>query len=261
MAVPEKLKQLASAVVAQTAPQCRYASTLFLLGHMRCGSTAVSNILVSRRDVSGYGEAHVAYSDENALGRLLINQWRRGGWKPGADWLFDKILHDRYDAKAKDEFFLSRALFVARAPEDSVRSIRALFANLRSTEYDSDEKAGRYLAARMTTLLGLWERFPPDRRLALTHASIIADPECAVSRLSDFTGFNPPLVNRYDAGRVMGEGAGDPMQAHRFQRIEAGIVASSVASNRRPLDLDPGILDELIHLYQMFQKLEDNVPR
>ena len=100
---------------------------MFMIGHMQCGSTALANVLCSRPEVSGYGDAHIAYRGQSALGVLVLNQWRRGAWRRGAQHLFDKILHSRYDVGAPPAFSEARAIFVFRPPVESIRSIRALF--------------------------------------------------------------------------------------------------------------------------------------
>ncbi len=81
-------KALAGGSVSRVLPQCRFETSLFLIGHMRCGSTALSAILCSRPDTSGYGEAHIAYTDRAALGVLALNQMRRGAWTGSATTLY-----------------------------------------------------------------------------------------------------------------------------------------------------------------------------
>jgi hypothetical protein len=255
MPVPAGLKRSAGRAIAALDPRCRYANCLFLLGHMRCGSTALSNILVSRPDVSGYGEAHVAYRTPSSPGELLLNQRRRGGHKPGARLFFDKILHDRYDAAPDPGFFDARAIFVARAPDEAILSIHSLFETLGSGEYGSDAAAAAYLAGRLETLLALWPRFVPERRLAFTHAAIVADPDAALTRLSAFVGFEPPLANSYAAGERKSAGAGDPINAHRFTQIMPGTSGSSVAGHRRDLAIDAGQRARLALLYARFEAL------
>ncbi len=48
-----------------------YRNCIFVLAHMRCGSTALSNIISSRGDVNGYGETHVRYDGQGALVRIV----------------------------------------------------------------------------------------------------------------------------------------------------------------------------------------------
>jgi hypothetical protein len=249
--LPELLKGAVGAVVAALVPQCRFDRGLFVIGHMRCGSTALSNILVTRPDISGYGEAHIAYRDRGALGILLLNQWRRGRWRPGAAALFDKILHDRYDAEACDGFFGARAIFVARAPAATLPSIRALFAAIGSNEYATDLACAEYYAARMATMRRLWDRFPGDRRVAMTYEALTAEPEAQLARVSAILRLTPPLANSYVANRAAAaRGAGDPLAAPGRDRI----VAARAEPARR-LDLPADVTVRLATLYADFADL------
>lgn len=167
------LRDMTKAVVGQAAalsPQCRYDRAIFILAHMRCGSTALSNILCSRPDVSGYGEAHVRYDDESALGRLVVNQALRRAWKPGARHLFDKILHNRHDAAAPKAFFAARAIFVVREPGAAIRSIRKLYADLGRDEYGTDVEATEYYVERLQAMARMWGHFSAERRVGVSHS-------------------------------------------------------------------------------------------
>ena len=258
MRPPAALKQALGGAIAMLAPQCDYRRALFIIGHMRCGSTALSNILVSRSDFSGYGEAHVRYADQAALGVLVLNQWRRGSWRPQAAQLFDKILHSQYDAAASPAFFGARAIFVARDPGATSVSIRSLFAALGSDEYASDEACADYYAERLATMAALWSRFAPDRRVAVTHAGLTADPEATLRHIGDRLGIAPPLRNAYVAPAAGGgRGAGDPLNAHRYNRIER-----TASNNARPaaMVLPVERLARLEALYRAFAGLADPTP-
>lgn len=220
----ETLKEIAGRGIARANPQCRFDRCLFILAHMRCGSTALSNILCSRPDVSGYGECHIRYDSEQALGRLVLNQARAGGWKPRADVLFDKILHNRLDGSPPTTFFDARAIFLVRDPANTIRSICTLFATLpenRRAEYDAPDKAAAYYVKRLGWLRDAWQRFPPNRRFGLTHAELLADPEQALGGISARFAVTPPLKNHYRSLPASRRGGGgDPTRSGRLNRIE-----------------------------------------
>lgn len=246
-------KDLAGAAVARVLPSCRFETSLFLIGHMRCGSTALSAILCSRKEISGYGEAHIAYSSRAALGILAINQIRRRAWSPWAPTLFDKILHSRYDTAASDDFFTSRALFMAREPVPAIRSIRHLFAKLESGEYSTDALAAQYYEERLGAMLRLWPRFAPDRRVTCTYEALTADPERVLSKISARLGMMPPLANQYALkAAAVGRGAGDPLSASRHSKIVAATRGRDVGS---PLEIPKARIDELERLYRQFAEL------
>ena len=243
-------KALVGAGVARVLLQCRFERSLFLIGHMRCGSTALSAILCSRPDISGYGEAHIAYEGRAALGVLALNQMRRGAWTGSAPSLFDKILHSRYDDAACPEFFTARALFMARAPQPAIRSIRHLFAGIGSGEYQTDAIAAAYYEERLGAMLRLWPRFADERRVACTYEALTADPDAVLAHLSARLGLVPAMVNHYAIKAAAGgRGAGDPLSASKHTQI---VAAKGEQDAGRGLDMTQARIGELERLYREF---------
>ncbi|SLN09819.1 hypothetical protein ROJ8625_00105 [Roseivivax jejudonensis] len=249
----ETIKRAAGAGVAAVCRQCTFETCIFVIAHMRCGSTALSNILCSRSDLSGYGEAHIRYDGPGALGRLVVNQALRGVWAPAARGLFDKILHDRHDAAASPEFFAARAIFVARTPSPAIRSIRRLYDRLGRNEYDTDTKAADYYVRRLSTISALWDRFAPERRVALTHTALMADPQASLDRISARFALDPPLQNRYDSAAASRRGGGgDPFDSGMFDRIVARSPGTDAPAH---LDIDPALGDAAEARYAEFEAL------
>ncbi|MBL8539601.1 MAG: sulfotransferase [Betaproteobacteria bacterium] len=235
--------------VASVNPQCRYERAIFIIGHMRCGSTALSNVLCSRDDISGYGESHIRHWQPGALGWLVLKQWRRGHWKPRARHLFDKILHSYFDVESGPQFFRARAIFMVRSPAETIPSIRRLYQAIGSDKYGSDDQAARYYTERLWTMLELWQRFAPARRAGISHEALTADPDGELARIGGRLGLNPPLTNSYRRPQVaMEAGVGDPLSSHKFDRIVAASTATT-ASEQQNLDLAPERLGELNALY------------
>lgn len=242
------IKSIAGSLAAAALPNCRFEQSIFLLGHMRCGSTALSKVICNHPQVSGYGEAHIAYVGQSALGVLALNQIRRHAFHPGATRLFDKILHSRYDVNADPEFFHGSAVFLIRSPIETIRSIRKLFSGSTSREFASDAAAVDYYEERLTALARLWERFPSERRFATTYSRLTADPDAALADISARLQLDPPLGNRYGADtRAQAHGAGDPLSAHRFDRIVASDISTTLRQNYDKFDVE----------YSRIQRIED----
>jgi hypothetical protein len=225
----EATKAMLGSVVGTVDPRCRFDRSVFILAHMRCGSTALSNILCSRPEISGYGEAHIAYRTPSDLGRLVVNQALRGAWNPRARFLFDKVLHSRHDATVPPDFFRSRAIFLCRGPDATIPSIRRLFTRLARADYGTDTAAAEYYVERVTRLCDLWQAFPPERRLGFTYETLTTETERCLRGVSVLLGLDPALENSYrsHAASIRG-GGGDPMASGRLDRI--------VAERRRPGD-------------------------
>lgn len=250
------LKSALGRMVAAANPQCRYERALFIIGHMRCGSTALSNIFCSREDVSGYGEAHIGYDNHAALGILVLNQLRRKSWRRQADHLFDKILHSRYDAQAVAAFSSARAIFMLRVPSETIQSIRALFSALGSKAYASDAEAADYYEERLTTMLRLWDRFAPERRIGVSHEMLTSNPTHELGRISKALGFTPPLVNSYTRPkRAMAHGAGDPLASHVFDGIVASTRSITLPDKHRSLTLTNTRIAALQALYERARQI------
>lgn len=247
------LKKAASMLAAAVLPQCRFASTIFVLGHMRCGSTALSHILCQHPAVSGYGEAHVRYDSGAALGALALNQLRRSAFRGDASRLFDKVLHDRYDGAADSRFYEARAVFLFRTPQETIRSIRNLFTNAPRPEYSTDAEAADYYERRLATLARHWERFPTAGRVGLSYAELSARPEAQLARISAALELSPILENRYEPRRGNPvHGAGDPLSAHRFDRIVPRRQSTTLEDGHQGLELAPSRIAELEVLHDAF---------
>jgi len=255
VAMPPAMKQALARAATLALPQCRFERAVFLLGHMRCGSTALSRVLCAHPAISGHGEAHIAYGRTGALGQLLLNQWRRGAWKPRARYLHDKLLHDGLDAGVPARFTAARAIFLVREPAAAIRSIRHLFGAIGSAEYASDAEAAAYYGARLGRLEQLWHAFPAHRRLGLDHGALTGDPAAALAYITRLLGLAQPLANGYGPAPKPAPGAGDPLASPRFNAIVPAALSTSLASEPRPIDLPDGQLAALERQYRALTEL------
>ena len=249
--IPSVLKRTLGRCNAAINRQCNFANAIFLFGHMRSGSTALSNILCNHSEISGYGESHVTYRDKASLGELVINQWRRGAWKSNAPFLFDKILHTRYDNTASNDFYSAKAIFLIRRPEDSLKSIENLFERTKSDRFASSEQICDYYCRRIEALNKLWQRFPEKRKLGITYNLLIDDPELGLRRISKFLALR---LDNYYSNEVSSrlEGAGDPLISSSFNRIVKNNSASTIR-DRPPVGIDPQRLDGLIRKFDQLR--------
>lgn len=256
--VPEPLKNALGGAVGALDPRCRFDRLVLILGHMRSGSTALANVMCAHPEVSGYGEAHVRYDGRRALGRLVLNQARRRGLKVRARYLFDKVLHDAYDEAAPPEMFEAAAIFLARPPAASIRSIVNLAERVGLKDWRTAPEAADYYEARLARLLTLHERFPAARRIALTHATLTGEPEGALARVGRMLALERPLANAYGTTASASlSGAGDPLQSARHGRIVGAQAATSIGADAAEPPLAPARLEALDRLFAEFAALAD----
>ncbi|MFK7752152.1 MAG: sulfotransferase [Sedimentitalea sp.] len=216
------LKRVLGPTVARLSPQCRFERAVFVISHMRSGSTALSNVLCSHPKISGYGEAHIAYRSQSDLGQLLLNQTKRRAYSLRAPHLFDKLLHNRHDSHLPPDFFGARAVFLLRQPDFAIPSITRLFRTLNSDEYCDDTQAAQYYLTRVTQIGDLWRQFSPVRRIGLCSETLLCDPDRALARVQAMLDLEPALQNRYDSPRAsLKPGAGDPTRSGAHSQIIA----------------------------------------
>lgn len=237
-----------------------FSDSLFIIGHMRSGSTALSNVISSHGNVNGFGEAHITYRSKASLGVLCLSVMKNRGFKWKADYLFDKILHNRYHDEDVEAFYTAKAVFLFREPMKTIASIRNLFQQVASNEYATDEAAAAYYLERLDFMGRCWDRFPAGNRVGLTYAMLMADPDAQIRRISDMTGISPPLENRYESNRKQKGGRGDPLVSQKFDRIMPGIEGASLggpaSGGDHGLALDAAMTDRV---RQAFRDLERKI--
>jgi hypothetical protein len=227
-----------------------FRNCIFMLAHMRCGSTALSHVLCANPDISGYGEAHVPYRTERDVAHLAVKCRYFRGWKKGAPFLFDKILWNHLDIEADESFMQARAVFMCRNPADTIASILNLATrDAYMSRFDLD-RAASYYERRLTRLIDLWERFDDSRKIGFRYSEVVSDPDTVLSAISAALALGTPLANRYERTQPKGRvGTGDPLDADRL----TGLVAKpSDGARFKPVveSLAPARRDRLEALYR-----------
>lgn len=70
---------------------------LFMLGHMRSGSSLLTHILNTNPEISGFGESHLKYSTKEDFKELIYQVHQTlGKWQVDEKYILDKILHDSH---------------------------------------------------------------------------------------------------------------------------------------------------------------------
>lgn len=244
------IKHLAGSATALVLPKCRFDRSIFIMGHMRCGSTALSNILCSHPQISGYGEAHIRYKSRSELGLLVLNQIKRKSYRNNSTYLFDKILHSRYDSEYFADFFESRAIFMIREPIKTIQSIQTLFSSIGSNEYSNDTLASDYYEERISSLITNWENFPPLHRIGISFEQLKTNPENNLVKISEMLGVSPPLTNSYQQPKnVLGHGAGDPLTSHKYNKIISENISTTSTDKMDQIKLPDSRLKALHNLY------------
>jgi hypothetical protein len=191
---------------------------LFIVGHMRSGSSLLVHILASNKAIVGFGEAHMNYGNGANLAEHAVRVYRRSGrvW-PGGRYVLDKVLHERYGLsapllKAMD----ARTILLIRRPERALRSILELEVRIAR----SDTLACQYYVDRLKAVKNLARELGPERCTFLTYESLVGETSPTLQSLTSFLELEDPLTADYDLMWSTGKkGIGDPSE-----RIKTGTV-------------------------------------
>ncbi|MCB1721390.1 MAG: sulfotransferase family protein [Rhodospirillales bacterium] len=254
------IKDCLGFAVSNVNSQCEFSKSVFIIAHMRCGSTALSNVLINHPSISGFGEAHIEYGSRSKLGNLVVRQIKEKSWKYKADYLFDKILHSSYDKNVCEDFYNSKAIFLAREPEASILSIRNLFERINSKDFCTDQLAAEYYIERVSNIIKTWHCFGARNRLGLTHSDLVSNPDVQLHKISTFIGLSPPLENKYESHKASTkEGAGDPLSSDKFNKILADGDGTSL-SKTRDLEITEEMHEKIQSVYGKFTRIIHDNP-
>ncbi len=183
---------------------------LFILSHMRSGSSLLTHLLISNPAIIGYGETHIQYSSEADFKRLIYQAyWQSQEFRKFDDlqnlkmnhqYILDKVLHG--NKFLKEDFLTSENLYViflVREPERTVASM------LDQKPHWSEDDAVRYYNGRLVEL----ERYSKiinskERTLLLTHDQIINQSELVFQGLQNFLGTEVGFSEEYKILKTTG---------------------------------------------------------
>jgi len=114
---------------------------LFILSHMRSGSTLLQHILASNPQIIGYGEGQIRYNSKEDLDALICKNYMffRKLRMP-EEYVLDKIPHRGY---VKESLLKSQdiyAIFLLRGPEATLKSLLGLLL-----QWDLEESLNYYM--------------------------------------------------------------------------------------------------------------------
>jgi hypothetical protein len=228
----------------------RYArgelEVLFLVGHMRSGSTLLLHILNSNPAVSGYGETHREYRSRRDFAWLTLDVCRAfRRLRPRGRYVMDKVLYRNYilnpDLLKERQVKL---VFLVRKPEESIPSI----LRFRPRDIHTEEQALRYFVRQLQMVEDYARaKGDPAGSFFLTYDELVHDAAPVLAGLGAFLGLETPLSQEYRTMWATGErgprGLGDDSP-----EIKLGRIVTKRA--RRPVDLAPATLTAARAAYQ-----------
>jgi len=222
-------------------PRC-----LLIMGHMRCGSSLLTHLLLTHPAVASVGERNRAYRRSRDLSwlhleaRLAARRWRRP-----IGYVVDQVNHDRF---TPNPGMLGQArvslVFMLREPRASIASLLELSRRFYRDSW-SEARATDYYVGRLATLARVAEALPDAGHATLVeYESLVDAPESTLDRLRGFLGLEGAFSLTYDAQAFTGL-RGDPGPLIRSGRIQRPAGAAGT-------QLDPGRLAAARDAYSQF---------
>lgn len=220
---------------------------LFILGHMRSGSSLLCHLLCNSPDIIGFGEAHNSYRRRTDLAKLLAAVLHHTGENPMKyRYVLDKVVGQQHIMKpAVLTDRRTRYVFLVREP---LRSIASIVAMRRMYHDETPQQlitfATNYYALRLTQLEELARTIDnPERCLLVTHQQLLNATPSVFEALEEFLDLSAPLREEYEILPTTGKpGMGDPTPS-----ILRGTIDRSLP--RKHVDLPPRLQARMLECY------------
>ena len=208
---------------------------IWLLGHMRSGSTLLLHLLGSHPDILAAGERNATYSNAGDLrGLAVAAAYARRQLFRDYGYVADQINHNRFLASKDllDNPSLYK-IFLIREPRGALASM----VEILGRHYGMDlEQAVDYYLDRLEAL-ERYARHVQDtgRSFFLTYGDLVERSRPALRRLQTFLDLETPIPETYRTFDFTGK-QGDPSR-----RIRSGQIRGDLPP--RQIDLDPRVLE------------------
>ena len=213
---------------------------LFVLGHMRTGSSLLVHILASHRNVVGYGETHNVYTRTADFGAAAANVYRSLRRLPGNEaYLLDKVLHKYQITRTEVLRHPSvRVIFMIRRPDTALSSM------VCNEVVAGAEDAYQHYVQQVEWVCRLSQNLSADQWTSTTYSELTQKSHSVLHRIESFLELSTPLSERYDTNRHTGtRGVGDS-----GPHIEAGHIKRNIDR-----DVDLRVRPYVKHARQQFK--------
>lgn len=176
---------------------------VFILSHMRAGSSVLTRVLSSHPEVCGVGELHRVYRTEQDLDDLTIwLEWYAESKLRQSRFVLDKLLHNRL---LPDPALLARAnikcIFLLREPESSIKSMVMRLS--RRDVFGNPVRATEYYTTRMDRLANIAKHVDSESAALLDYSALTHETESSLHLLRTFLGLQSDLSPEYKVDSAM----------------------------------------------------------
>ncbi|MGD2183363.1 sulfotransferase family protein [Lusitaniella coriacea] len=220
---------------------------LWVLGHMRAGTSLFSHILNTHPDLIGFGETHIEYESEADLQKLAYKVYHRLRCaNMSHQYVFDKILHNN---KIINEQLIEipqiDIIFLIREPEETVLSL------IKLKPHWNRQQAMDYYVKRLEKLEKNAQQIDNKKRcFVMTYEQLIWHTEPTFVSMKEFLKVQHPFSEEYEISEITGQKhIGD-----QSENIKTGRIIRK--EKKSDPQIDPKLLEKGIKAYnQCYQTL------
>jgi len=221
---------------------------IFILGHMRSGSSLLVHLLNSNPEIAGFGETHFSYPNIRSLEHL------EGRVKEMLDirrleerYVLDKILHN-YQQLGPEVLSDSRIrfLFLVRHPLATIASAVRQWGTKPDSPWHDVWAFNDYYITRLLRMTELVREIGCRTRcLMVTYEALVQQTEDTFARIERFLELRAPMREDYDVLPCTGKpGIGDPSAQIRTGRL---LRKPRADSSSWGVELDDRVVDRYDH--------------
>ena len=187
---------------------------VFILGHMRSGSTLLSHILANHPNFVGAGETHLTYRTETDLPNLVLRT---------SELLHRPVLREKYIVDQVNHAYLTSEILTSMSIYKCIILIReptATIKSMMSLSIWQEQEAIEIYSRRLETLARYGATLG-TRAFLLQYDDLIDSTQRTLAALTAFFGLQTPLTSNYATHRMTKRipGFGDPSE-----NIKAGQI-------------------------------------
>ncbi len=214
---------------------------LFIIGHMRSGSTLLLHILNTNKNIIGYGETHRSYHLLKDFGKVASHIFLKFKRVPhNESYVLDKVLHnEHFQVEDSDLIKDQKVLFQIREPKGALSSIYDMYHKDRFNYINNKEiETLKHYKERLISIQKFAKKLPLENWEMVTYSDLLRNSTGVFHRLERFLGLEDNLTEDYDSMDTTGmHGIGDTSD-----NIKAGKIRKNKPRAINP-ELEP-YLDE-----------------
>lgn len=215
----KRIKQLL-AFIWKTFVSHKNQNFVFLIAHVRSGSSLLMHILCTNKEILGFGEYSYQISNKHNLTLFNFDVRRKSGS------LFSKqtyIANQINDCNSfPDVRFLKlkklKFIFLIRSPQATISSMYQLSKRYNQSHLTPEKLVEEY-CKQMNYLVQLKNNISQEQYFFLTYEELIENPQKILKNMSSFLELNQALLPEYDIQKFTLH-SGDPSEHIRSRRIK-----------------------------------------